>query len=129
MNSKNTYLITQPIFGVKENSKGKKIIHHCSIINYGKELENKRVSFINRDGKVVQNVSEFESGIKLFKVEDICLDNLMSKWKRLNKENKPIVLDESIETNEVYVSDFSPMNIMIERRADCIAIKPMFETL
>jgi len=126
MNSKNTYLITQPIFGVKKNDIGKKLVSHSSIINYGEDLGDGTIKYLTRDGEQTSSVFTFDSSISLIKFDSICLDNLMSKWKRLNKENKPIVLDESIETNEVYVSDFSPMNIMIERRADCIAIKPIF---
>ncbi len=125
MTTKDTYLITQPLFGVKEKD-GKKIIHHCSILNYGKELGNGMIEFVTHEGKKTQTKSEFESSIKLFKFDEISLDNLMSKWSKINNEYKPIVLDETIDTNEVYKNTFSPLSIMIERRKECIAIKPLF---
>lgn len=126
MKAKNTYLITQPIFGVRVNSEGKKMIHHSCIINFGEELKYGRVKFITRDGEQIKNIHSLDSSIKVFKMDDICLENLMSKWKESNKESKPIILDENIESEEVFENNFSPLRIMIERRKDCIAIKPLF---
>lgn len=128
-NTKNMILITQPIFGVKEKE-GKKIIHHSSIINYGKKLGDGIIEFVTNKGKVSENENSMPYSIKLFNFEDICLENLMSHWRKYNGEfNKPILLDESIETHEVYSNNFSPLKIMIERREKSIAIKPLFENL
>jgi hypothetical protein len=129
MDTKNTYLITQPIFGVKKNEQGKKIVHHNSIINYGEDLGNGQVKYLTKAGVQVSSVFNFDSSIALVKFESICLDSLMSNWKRINKTYKPVVLDESINTHEVFENDFSPLKIMVERREDCIAIKPIFDSL
>jgi hypothetical protein len=126
MKAKNTYLITQPVFGFRVNSEGKKLIHHSCVINFGEELEGGRVKFTTRDGEQIKNIHSLDNSIKVFKMDDICLENFMSKWKRINKDSKPIILDESIETEEIFQNDFSPLKIMIERRSDCIAIKPLF---
>jgi len=127
--AENTFLITQPIFGVREEN-GKKLVHHTCIINYGLDLGNGNIAFINKDGLQKQPISSFDSSIKLFKLKDICLENLMSDWKRINKEyGKPIVLDETIDTEERFSTDFSHLSIMVERRKDCIAIKPLFEKI
>ena len=126
MNVANTYLITQPIFQVRKNEEGKKIVHHCSIINYGKELKNRKVNFVNKNGKQSMYPHQFDSSISLVRFNDICLENLMHSWKRNNKESKPVVLDESIDTHEVYENEFSTLKIMIERRENEIAIKPLF---
>lgn len=114
-----------PIFGIKE-SEGKKLLNHCSIINYGKELSNGMIEFITNKGRQFQKKEHFESSIKLVKFDEICLNNLMDKWKRLNNDYKEVVLDETIDTNEVYEDKFSHLSIMVERRKDCIAIKPIF---
>lgn len=127
MNTANTYLITQPIFGVKKNEAGKKLVNHVSIINYGEDLGDGRVKFKNKDGVQVQSVFQFEDSIALMKFNSICLDNLMSTWMRQNKCSLPVVLDESIDSYEVYENDFSPLKIMVERRKNEIAIKPIFE--
>ena len=124
MKAENTYLITQPIFGVREVN-GKKIIHHCSIINYGEQFDDK-IKYTTRDGVQIENKHNLDNSIRLFKLEDICLDNLMSKWSRANNIGLPIVLDESIESQEVFEDKFSPLAIMIDRRKDCVAIKPLF---
>lgn len=127
MDSKNTYLITQPIFGVREEN-GKKLINLSSVINYGEERADGLIYFKTNYGEKKQTIEQFEStSIRLFKLEDICLDNFMNKWKRVNNDYKPIVLDETIETNEIFVDQFSPLEIMIERRKDCNAIKPLFK--
>lgn len=129
MRAENTYLITQPIFGVRKTEDGKKLIHHSGILNYGEDLGDGRIKYVTRNGVQIQSVFNFESSIALIKFNSICLENLMSKWKKANKEYKPIVLDETIDTQEVFTNDFSPLKIMVERRADCIAIKPIFESL
>jgi hypothetical protein len=126
-NINNTILITMPIFGVREEN-GKKMIHHASIINYGKKMGGGMIEYVTSRGKAIESIHSLPHGVKVFELEEICLDNLMSKWKRINKEyGKKIILDETINTNEVYVCDFSPLRLMIDRREDCIAIKPVFE--
>jgi len=129
MKVENTYLITQPIFGVRETHEGKKVIHHCSIINYGEDLGNGTIKYVTREGVQIQSIFNFESSISLVKFNSICLENLMSDWRRINKTYKPIVLDETIDTQEVFTNDFSPLKIMVERRKDCIAIKPIFDVM
>jgi len=128
-NTKNMVLITQPIFGVEEKE-GKKIIHHFSIINYGRKLGDGIIEMVTNKGKITENENSMPYSIKLFNFEDICLENLMSHWRKYNGEfNKPILLDESIETHEVYSNNISPLKIMIERREKSIAIKPIFDNL
>lgn len=126
MNSKNAYLIIQPIFGIKKGNDGKKIVHHSSIINFGEDLGDGRIKYVTQKGEQICSVFEFEDGISILKFDSICLENLMSKWKKINNCFKPIVLDETINTFEIFEDKFSPMNIMVERREDCVAIKPVF---
>lgn len=129
MDTTNTYLIIQPIFGIRKTENDKKVIHHSSILNYGEDLGDGTVRYLTKNGIQVSSVFAFDKSIAIIKFNSICLENLMSNWKRINKEYKPIVLDESIDTQEVFENDFSPLKIMVERREDCIAIKPLFEKL
>lgn len=129
MNTENAYLITMPIYGVRKGDDGKNLIHHSSIINYGENIGNNLVKSVFKDGIRIQSIFEFPSSMRIFKFSEICLENLMSGWKKTNKEYKPIVLDESINTHEVFENDYSPLKIMVERRENEIAIKPIFETL
>ena len=126
MKAENIYLITMPVFGVKKSEEGKNLIHHNSIINYGEDMGDGVVKHLTKDG-ITESKFSHDSYIKIFKLDEICLDNLMSKWKVVNKTNKPIVLDETIDTQEVFENDFSPLKIMVERRENEIAIKPIFE--
>lgn len=120
-------LITQPIFGVKEKA-GKKIVNLVSIINYGEKVGNGKIKYLTKEGEKIVDSNSLPNSIKLFELNEICLENLMNSWKRINREfEKPIVLDENIDTNEVYTNKFSPLNFMIERRKNEIAIKPIFE--
>lgn len=127
MKAENTYLIAMPVFGLRSSEDGKKLLNHSSIINYGEELDGGNVRFLTKSGVKTQGIHSFDGSIKLFKIEDICLENLMSNWKRINKTYKPVVLDETIDTHEVFENDFSPLKIMVERRENEIAIKPIFE--
>lgn len=130
MNSQNTFLISMPLFGVATDESGKKLLHHMSIINYGKELPDGQIQMITKAGKEIRDKSSFVGPIQLYKMENISLDHLMRDWKRANNEySKPIILDETIETFEIWENKYSPMNIMVDRRSDCIAIKPIFETV
>lgn len=127
MKAKNTYLITQPIFGVKQDENGNKLISHTAIINFGEDLGNGMLKYVTKDGEQVVNITSLPSSIIPFKLKDISLENLMDNWKRQNNCFKPIVLDESIHSFEVFENKFSPLKIMVERREFCTAIKPVFE--
>ncbi len=130
MKAENTYLIIMSVWGIKKNQDGKKLISHNSIINYGEDLGNGTVKYLTKDGVQVASVFSFDSSISILKLDSICLEKLMDNWKRINKEySKPIVLDETIDTQEICESDFSPLRIMVDRRKDFIAIKPIFESL
>lgn len=115
-----------PIFEIKKNKSGKLKIAHSCIINYGvKEDDNLR--FLTKDGVKTEPIKSFWGSLKAIEFNDICLDYLMLKWSKLNNNVLPIVLDESIETYETYTDKSSVLTLMIERRADEIAIKPIFK--
>lgn len=130
MKAENTYLIIMSIWGIKKNQDGKKLVNHSSIINYGEDLGDGTVKYLTKGGVQVVSIFTFDSSISILKLNSICLEKLMDNWKRTNKENsKPIVLDETIDTQEIFENDFSPLMIMVERRENEIAIKPIFDAL
>lgn len=122
----NTKLILMLIFGLKKTASGKLKVSLSNVINYGK-VEGDNIRFETKEGVKVKPITSFGSNFAIIDLSEVDLDNFMSKWSRLNKNNLPIVVDELIESNEVYKDDFSPLSIMIERRKTEIAIKPIFE--
>ena len=112
------------IFNTKKNKEGKSIVWLSSITNYG-AFKDGKLTFITKDGTKVKTESQMkEMNCELFFLDEICLDSLIRDWVKKNKQfNKPIVIDDSIDTFEVFTNNFAGVGIMIERRENEIAIK------
>lgn len=124
MNSKETKLVVFRIFETKKNKEGKNIVWLSSITNYG-AFKDGKITFETKDGTKVKTESQMrEMNCELFFLDELCLNSLMRDWRKQSKEyEKPFVIDDSIETFEVFTNDFSRVGIMIERRENEIAIK------
>ncbi len=130
LNTSNTHLILMEIYKSKSTPEGKRKVNMTSIINYGEVLEGGYIQYLTREGVQVYPVETVnQTPIEVVSFDVLDLNHLMSDWSSKNKNQKPIVLDESIETHEVYDAKFGRFRVMIERRENVIAIKPLFEEL
>lgn len=130
LNTSNTRLILMEIFKSKSTPEGKRKVHMTSIINYGEVLEGGYIQYLTREGVQVNPIEKVNSGsIEIISFGAIDLNHLMRDWSSMNQNQKPIVLDESIETHEVYSAQYGRLQVMIERRENEVAIKPVFEEL
>lgn len=117
-------LICMPLFGLREKN-GKTLLNFASVINFGFIYDGK-VSYENKDSKnVVRPVSDFESSIQLFKLNEIDLNHFMQLWSNKTNNKKPIVVDEFIDTETYYMPKNSPLKIMLDVRENEVAIKPI----
>ena len=126
LTTSNTKLILMPIYGLKLAESGKLNVSLSAVINYGLQ-EGDVLRFETKDGVKTKSIDSFESCFAIVGLDEVDLDCFMWKWNRINKNDLPFVVDESIDTHETYKDDFSPLTLMIERRAKEIAIKPIFK--
>lgn len=113
-----------PVFGVSKNDKGKFLLPYNSIINYGVELNN-FILFETKQGNEKKLLSDFKSPLKVFNINELCLNTLMHKWRLFNDNYNPVYIDYSIESEEVYKNKFSPLEIMVKREKNKTLIKPL----
>jgi hypothetical protein len=113
-----------PFFSLRKKE-GKSLLNFASVINFG-FLNEGMVSYKNKSNqKVVRSISDFESSIQLFKLNEIDLNHFMGMWSKKTRNNKPIVFDNSIDTEMYYIPNGSPLKIMLEIRKHEVAIKPV----
>ena len=124
------FLLTMPVFGVNKNDNGKWIIWHSSILNFADDFGNGKMEYLTKNGLINTTVSELEGQgyIKTYKIEDICLENLMRDWRRKHNDySLTFEVDNTIETGEIITSNFSPVKIMVLKSEQTIKIKLIFE--
>jgi len=105
---------------------GKIIVNHSEIINVGKFFENNTIHFKTSAGLQIKRLENLDPIMEIIDFDNICLKNLMYRWSKENKTNKPIQLEDFSEEMEIFKPSSSNFSIAVKRTEKCIFINPVY---
>jgi len=115
MNLENIRFVTMPIS--KNNRKD-----FCTVINYG-TLNGDYLEYETKEGLIRKHIKSFGDSIKILSPFEIDYDKSIYQWRKKG-DYRPVVLDPSIETGEVYRCNAWHFGLMIDSSGDIIKVRP-----
>lgn len=102
--------------------------HVLSVVNWG-EMQGDKVKYLTKDGEQLKTIAQLNNGhTSVCDFEDLDLKGSLWAWYKSNptQEAKPIEIDYSIETGEIYAGNCWHLSLMIDKSGDTVKIKPCY---